>query len=450
MLFLRLRFLCVALLCLLLVTGASVLPTKETVGTVARAASPIQHIVFIAKENRTFDSLFGRFTCADGSSCVNGATTGLIKVNGQDQVISLNVTPDQSPNFCHEWSCAHKAVDGGAMDAFNLASAKQCGTAPYICYDSGDQTIAPNYWTYARNYVIADNAYSSEEAASYANHLFMVAGASGATVSQSALTNPSASGKTPHQWGCDAPVGTTVKLYNGSKIYPCYDGATGDGTPFLTLADEMNAANVSWRYYTDLKPADVGYQWNTLNAFPGLRTSANIVSWKQFAKDAQSGNLPAFSWLTAPNAQSEHPSNSVCVGENWTVQQINAIMSGPDWSSTVIIVTWDDWGGFYDHVPPPTVDGVGLGFRVPMLIISPFAQADDNPAEPHVSHDQYEFASVLRLAEEVFGLPSLGTRDATAGDLMQALDFTASNPPLILQQRTCTVKNMPMTGDFND
>ncbi len=121
MLFLRLRFLCVALLCLLLVTGASVLPTKETVGTVARAASPIQHIVFIAKENRTFDSLFGRFTCADGSSCVNGATTGLIKVNGQDQVISLNVTPDQSPNFCHEWSCAHKAVDGGAMDAFNLA-----------------------------------------------------------------------------------------------------------------------------------------------------------------------------------------------------------------------------------------------------------------------------------------------------------------------------------------
>jgi phospholipase C len=446
----RIRLLCTVLLSMLLVSGASVLPMRQTGSMTARAATPIQHIVFIAKENHTFDSLFGQFTCTDGSSCVNGATTGLVKVNGQDQVIQLNAAPDQSPNFCHEWSCAHKAVDGGAMDAFNLASAKQCGTSPYVCYVSGDSTVAPNYWTYARNYVIADNAYSSEEAASYANHLFMVAGASGATVSQSALTNPAVSGKTPHQWGCNAPSGTFVKLYNGSQIYPCYDGATGNGTPFLTLADEMNAANVSWRYYTDLNTSDVGYQWNTLNAFPGLRTSSNIVSWKQFTRDAQAGNLPAFSWLTAPNADSEHPSNSVCVGENWTVQQINAVMSGPDWSSTVIVVTWDDWGGFYDHISPPTVDGVGLGFRVPMLVISPFARADDNPTEPHVSHDQYEFSSVLRLAEEVFSLPSLGQRDATAGDLLQALDFTTNNPPLVLQQRTCSAKNIPLTGDFSD
>ncbi len=107
-------------------------------------------------------------------------------------------------------------------------------------------------------------------------------------------------------------------------------------------------------------------------------------------------------------------------------------------------------GGVYDHVAPPVVDGLGLGFRVPMLIISPFARADDNPAEPHISHDLYEFSSILKLAEEAFGLPALTSRDANAGDLMQALDFTTQNPPLLLSLRTCPAQIQPIVGDFND
>lgn len=113
-------------------------------------------------------------------------------------------------------------------------------------------------------------------------------------------------------------------------------------------------------------------------------------------------------------------------------------MNGPDWASTVIVLTWDDWGGFYDHVPPQNIDALGYGFRVPFLVISPYAYAGDNAINPHISHDQVELSSVLRLAEEVFGLPSLGTRDTTAGDLLNLLDFPqVHNPAVVPAQRTC-------------
>jgi phospholipase C len=134
----------------------------------------------------------------------------------------------------------------------------------------------------------------------------------------------------------------------------------------------------------------------------------NDVSPAQFVKDVNNDQLPGFSWLVPPGALTEHPSGSVCRGENWTVQQINAVMQSKAWSSTVIVLTWDDYGGFYDHVAPPAVDQLGYGFRVPMLIISPYAFAKDDPGNPHVGHTKLEFASVLKLAEQVFGLPSLG------------------------------------------
>ena len=127
---------------------------------------------------------------------------------------------------------------------------------------------------------------------------------------------------------------------------------------------------------------------------------------------------PCFNGVTPPFQASEHPPYGTCAGENCSVQLINAIENSPAWSSTVINLTWDDWGGFYDHVTPPTQDALGYGFRVPLLVISPFAYARDNSSNTHISHDQFEFASVLKLAEEVFNLPSLGQRDATAGDLL--------------------------------
>ncbi|GAC1648976.1 MAG: hypothetical protein NVS4B9_40250 [Ktedonobacteraceae bacterium] len=316
----------------------------------------------------------------------------------------------------------------------------------------GSQSLIPNYWQLAQNYVLSDRTFSSEMAASFVNHLFTVAGASGIDQNDSAETNPHLpNGQPTPNWGCDAPTGTITKLYNGSYVYPCMSSQPGQMTTMPTLADEMNTAGVSWKFYADLDPTIHGYQWNTLNAFPSVRTSSNVVSWQQFATDAANDQLPQFSWLTYPTTYSEHPPASTCVGENQTISDIEAVMNSPAWANTVIILAWDDYGGFYDHVVPPVVDGLGLGFRVPLMIISPYAYAGDNPTNPHVTHDVFEFSSVLKLAEEVFGLPSLGQRDVNAGDLMSTLDFSAvHNPPLPLQQRTCTAKQVPFTGNFND
>lgn len=140
----------------------------------------------------------------------------------------------------------------------------------------------------------------------------------------------------------------------------------------------------------------------------------------------------------------------MCSGENWTIQQINAVMSGPDWASTGIVVTWDDFGGFYDHVAPQNIDQLGYGFRVPFLIISPYTYASDNTRNSHVSHVQLEVSSVLRFAEEMFNLPSLGKRDVTAGDLLPLFNLsTMHNPPTPLGFRSCPAQSgtMPQTID---
>lgn len=386
--------------------------------------SPIKHIVFIVKENHTFDNYFGSFPG------VNGAVTGVVKVHGVDQTIPLNPAIDQSVDWCHLWSCAKLDYDQGAMDAFNLTS-KGCKNPPYPCYQVGSQSFIPNYWKLAQNYVLDDNTFSSLRGPSYPNHLFTVAAGSGPDTAHSVINNPSTT-----NWGCDAPPKTTVQLYNGTNVVPCFN--------FTTLADELHQTGVSWKYYAP-SSNEVGYNWSTLDAFSQIRNTSlwntNVVNWANFTQDAMSGNLPAFSWLTAPFVDSEHAPASVCVGENWTIQQINAVMQGPDWSSTVIVVTWDDFGGFYDHVAPQNVDTLGLGFRVPFMVISPYAYVNSNPANPHIDHSQLEFSSVLKFAEQVFNLPSLGRRDATVDGLMTALDFSqVYNPPLILQTRTCSAK----------
>ncbi len=211
----------------------------------------------------------------------------------------------------------------------------------------------------------------------------------------------------------------------------------------------MNTAGVPWKFYAP-QSTESGYQWNTLNAFSQDRNT-NVVPWQQFVTDATNNSLPAFSWLTAPSAYSEHPPYSICQGENWTINAIDAVEDSPAWANTVIVLAWDDYGGFYDHVVPLVIDGLGYGFRVPLMIISPYAHVSGNTTNPHIDHDTLELSSVLSLAEEIFSLPSLGRRDTSAGDLMNALDFTqVYNPPRILPQRTCTDHAAPITGDFDD
>jgi phospholipase C len=389
----------------------------------AHAVSPIQHIVFIMKENRAFDVYFGRFPG------VNGSTTGRVKVNGVVHTIPLGPFQDTTPgDYSHGWVSAHTAYDKGAMDRFNTGN---CLSPPYPCYQAAQKSDIPNYWSLAQNYLLNDNSFSELEGPSFPNHMYSIAGASGPDLAHSAIDNPNSKSNV---WGCDSAPSVTVSLFNGTRQYPCFI--------VPTLADEMSTAGVSWKYYAP-QMGQNGYNHNALDAFGQDRNGsawANDVPTSQFITDAANNALPAFSWLIPPGLLNDHPSGgrSVCQGENWTVGVINAVMQSPEWASTAIVLTWDDYGGFYDHVAPLAVDSLGFGFRTPLLVISPYAYAKDNLSNPHVSHIHIDPASVLKFAEAVFNLPSLGRRDTTAGNLMSEFDFSQiHNPANILQQRTC-------------
>jgi len=377
--------------------------------------SAIQHIVFITKENRTFDEMFGTFQGADGA--VTGTTS-------TGQVIPLGHTPDVTArDLGHSWPDSVLAIDSGKMDDFDIV--ENCNrNGDLLCMTQLNQPDIPNYFAYAAAFTLADRMFSSMHGSSFPNHLYMIAAQSGGAAD---IPNPLSS-----PWGCDSAPGTVVPVIDiyGSLTYqyPCFD--------LQTLADLLNDAPspISWKAYATARSP-----FNSFDAINHIRNSSywatNTALDTQFIPDAQgtSGNpFPAVSWLFGTGDTDEHTPRSSCFGENWTVNQINAVMQGPYWDSTAIFVTWDDFGGFYDHVPPPQLDEYGLGPRVPLLIISPYALPN------HVSSTQYEFASFLKFVEERFGLASLTSRDASANDMLDSFDFSQNPlPPLVLQTRPC-------------
>jgi len=389
-----------------------------------QSGSPlIQHFVFMVKENRSFDAYFGKYPGA------NGATTATISTG---DVIPLGHLPDGTiHDVAHGWVAAVTAMNGGAMNQYDLIEGGN-QNGEFMSYREFDQSDIPNYWTYAQDFVLSDNTFSSEEGPSFPNHLYTVSAQSGGVIDIPFIVGSSGGKAETPEWGCDAPVNAGVRIRDSttgifSYEFPCWS--------YQTLADSLQNANVSWKYYAPSQ-GEQGYNFSTLDAFSQIRNTSlwttNVVNNSQFVTDAEKGNLPAVSWLV-DGPDNEHPPNSTCQGENWTVQQINAIMSGPDWASTAIVLTWDDFGGFYDHVPPPQVDGYGLGMRVPLLIISPYARAG------YITHTQYEFASVLKTIEEQFSLPYLTPRDTQANDLWDSFDFTQTPiSPVILRPRTCS------------
>jgi len=270
--------------------------------------------------------------------------------------------------------------------------------------------------------------FSSLAGPSFPNHLYTVAAQSGGAVENPENHAGKIDLKGP--WGCDSDDDATVDVKDGdgniTKQPPCFD--------FQTLVDRLEGAKVSWKYYAP-GPGEYGYAWSTLDAVRHIRQSAlwqsNVVPEAQFVEDARAGRLPEVSWLVTGDA-SEHPNHSVCQGENWTVEQLNALMQGPAWNSSVLFLTWDDFGGFYDHVPPPKRDTYGLGPRVPLLIISPYARSG------YVSHTVYEFSSFLRFVEQKFHLQPLTARDQDANDMLDSFDFTQQPlPPLVLKPHSC-------------
>jgi len=376
----------------------------------------IKHIVFLVKENRTFDNYFGTYPGADG------ATTGTVSTG---DVIPLGHAPDVTPNdIDHSFQAAVKAIDGGNMDQFDLINGGNTdinGTP--LAYTQYTEDDIPNYFRYARNFVLADEFFSSLTGPSFPNHLYTVGAQSGG-----AINNPANSAG---RWGCDAPANSRVAVMdaddNITHVYPCFD--------FDTLADRLESRGLDWKYYAPGQDQS-GYIWSALDAIQHIRLTdlwtQHVVPTEQFVIDAQNGELPSVSWLVIKSGLSEHPPASVCLGENWTVEQLNAVMQGPEWSSTVVFLTWDDFGGFYDHVAPPVVDNFGFGPRVPLLIISPWVKPG------RITHTTLEFSSVLKFIEQRFDLDPLTQRDLDANEIFDVFDFDQNpNPPLILDTRDC-------------
>jgi phospholipase C len=237
-------------------------------------------------------------------------------------------------------------------------------------------------------------------------------------------------------WGCSNPPGTKVTMIAPtgakSKVYPCFG--------FRALPNILGENAVSWGMYTN--PNKTSNIHNSLDAITSVRNDpamwSHVRSLASFVSDAQSGSLPAVSWVIPE--WTEHPPMSACHGENDTLTYVNAVMNSPYWDSTAIFIDWDEWGGFYDHVPPRQVNNISYGFRIPLLVISPWTKYGGSPDGGYVSHRFYTHASFIRFVENNWRLPTnLGAADATANGYEDFFDFgQVPKPPLVLSARPCS------------
>ncbi len=386
----------------------AVSPTTPT-AAVARADTrwPIKRVIYLMMENRSFDNLYGRFPGA------NGATTGL--KFGQE--VPLLPAPHWLPgDLPHDRSAYLNAVNGGAYDGFAIG---QFGD-PWAYTQFSEEKI-PNYYAWARDYVLCDNFFASVAGPSYPNHFFFVAGQSNGVLDnpENIETRRMEDGRVFKSWGCDA-VGEDVYVFvkddrgNLTKHDTCFD--------FPTVPEQLEEAGISWAYYSAV-PGQAGYFWNALNAMANVfhtdlwREGDTIRAVDDLVRDIRAERIPAVTWVTPRFELSDHPPESTCFAHDWLTDVINALMKSSMWEHTALFLTWDEWGGFYDHVPPPEVDDIGLGFRVPMLVISPYAKRG------YVDDARGEFSSPLKFIEDNWGLPYLTTRIERTHNFEHVFDF---------------------------
>lgn len=379
--------------------------------TTAGSIPKVQHIIVIMQENRSADNLFNGFPGAD--TVQSGMDHGRVVVL-QPQALGTQTDLDHThPGFWADWN-------NGAMDGFNHHSSSDDPLDYPYAYVPTSETVP--YWSLASTYTFGDRMFASNSGPSFVAHQYIIAGQSGNTDE-----NPVYNGTTPAIWGCDSPIGTTAALLgpNGTDVpgpFPCLD--------YETIADLLDSGGISWRYYAPKIPgSDFGAVWSAFDAIRHIRYgpdwSKNVISPNtQFFTDIQDGNLAQVTWVVPDYAYSDHAGpGAAAQGPDWVGDLVNAVGTSKFWDNTVIFIAWDDWGGWYDHVVPPQVDAMGLGFRVPVIVVSPFAKRG------YVSHTVHEFSGFLRYIEEVFNLPSLGTRDANTDDFSDCFDYTQQIQP---------------------
>jgi phospholipase C len=391
------------------------------------AAKPheIRHIVVVLKENRTFDNYFTGLPGADTS------TTATLSDGG---VITRPPAPDVSKcGIDHSYVHAVDAYDDGKLDRFDVIPLTPCSGEELRPFYAFSESQIPNYWQYARNFAISDRFFSTVTGASTPGHLAIVAGWS------PAYENPTFC-LDSKKCGCIADSDTTIPTFDPvtcatTKEYPCFD--------IPSIVDSLPAGYTWMAYGAGSKNASE----STFNFIKSIGTNqdvreAHVRALSQFSEDmgtSEQANL-VYAFV-GPSPISEGPPDNPCAGENYTVNAVNKIMQSNLWEDTLVIVTWDDFGGTYDHVVPPVekcADGKFFhqGFRLPILMISPYARKA-------VLHTPTELASIPKLIEDLFHMPRMATRDPRArdekaGSLLEAIDLTqAPRPPMVLTPRSC-------------
>jgi phospholipase C len=381
--------------------------------------SPIQHVVIIDMENHTFDNVLGRL-CVHDSRC-DGATSGRLP-NGNP--INLATATDIPPSVNHNHAAQVTAINGGQMNGFGNIGG--CGQgAGYQCYQQYDPSQIPNLATLARQFALSDRTFQMDLAATWGSHLEMVAG----TMNGFNGDNPrSGQGGGGPGWGCDSKHDALWLRHPDSKptlVPSCIPDRQGRG-PYRkspvsyvsTIMDRLDAAGLSWKIYapTQADPK-AGYSRSICPTFYECLNSSQaqkMVATSRFIADAEGGDLPNFSIVIPQKVDSQHNLFSMLQGDNWIASIVGAAQEDSNtWDSTAIFITYDDCGCFYDHVPPPS----GLGIRVPMVIISPWAKPGSTDSSVA------SFASLLAFTEHTYGLAPLAEADARAYDYRNSFDF---------------------------
>jgi phospholipase C len=427
------------------------LPSSAVAGLkTASGSSKIQHVVVIIQENRSFDNFFATFPGADGTtvgkavaipasddcpSPVPSATTiPLTEVNLEGQGFGSNFTSFEGQDLDHDHSGFTVEWDHGTMDGFDLEKlgASGAGGRPACTYTYqyvNPFNIAP-YWTLAKEYVLADHTFQTQSSGSFTAHQDLIAGGTQISKNEALIDNPSY-----FPWGCDGnrkseKTGIITRAGRVKELggpFPCFT--------YTTIRDLLDAKSVSWKFYavkvynykhcnksTGTRCEGSGI-WSAFDAIKAVRYStewdANVTrSPNDFFTDVSKKQLPAVSWITPNGPNSDHPGLRSDTGPSWVASLVNAIGESSYWNNTAVVILWDDWGGLYDHVAPPSPQSwqANPGFRVPMLIVSPYVK-------PHVEHTVYEFGSILRFIEENWDLPSLGRNDKSSASIGNAFDF---------------------------
>jgi phospholipase C len=383
-------------------------------------AGKITHVIYIIQENRSFDNLFQGYP---------GANTVPYGMNSHGQTITLQPSSLKTVYLIDHSAGAMFAACNGTgslpgtkcrMNGFDNEFSYGGPTNPqYVYVPHGE---SKPYFDMAHQWVVADHMFQSQLDESFVAHQYAIA-----AQAQSSVDLPASL-----LWGCAGGKYDTVatitrqRQLNGPYQQACFD--------YTTLGDELDQAKLSWRFYAVPYGDDGGGNGGTWSGYQAVKHIFYGPDWKndvispnwKFITDVRGGYLANFTWITPECDESDHLECGGGLGPSWVAALVDTVGHSEFWDSTAIFIQWDDWGGFYDHVPPPYKDYDGVGFRVPLLVISPYAK------KSHVSHVQYETTSVLRFAEDLYGLAPLAAADKRAkSPAKDCFDFSQSPRPFV-------------------